>query len=277
MFHLAWRTLVREVYKKIRNGYPARDYVLTSMCLTRNHLCNTYGEVLVIVENYVKDMLSNEFWMQVIGKKTKNLTDPPHRDYLERMMPVIRHHYNEASKRSIPENITHYLRLIMCGCYNIYKKNVIDYFASDSVTCIIQASCQEHLPMGNLFDNYLLVVSISCLDTSLVTTYSTFLEQTCIWIYSLIQVKTEHNIFYRTMLLFRFTGELLDCANAKGIHPIIEGDPEYFGFSDEDMDMYGYYFLFVINLPAYTKNIWVLENADYLELMPVKERQRQEK
>jgi hypothetical protein len=43
------------------------------------------------------------------------------------------------------------------------------------------------------------------------------------------------------------------------------------------VDRYGYYFLFVINLPAYFEKIWVQENADYLDLMPVKERRRKEK
>jgi hypothetical protein len=36
MFPLAWRNLARAVYKKICNGSPARDYVLTSMFSTRN-------------------------------------------------------------------------------------------------------------------------------------------------------------------------------------------------------------------------------------------------
>jgi hypothetical protein len=43
------------------------------------------------------------------------------------------------------------------------------------------------------------------------------------------------------------------------------------------VDIYGYYFLFVMNLPAYAENIWVLENSDYLQLMPVNERRKREK
>jgi hypothetical protein len=165
----------------------------------------------------------------------------------------------------------------MFGCYTLDMKNVIDSLASESVPCTRQASHREYLPAGNLFDNELLVVSISRSATSLETTYSTFLEETCNGVYSPIQVNKEDNTFYRNMLLFRFTGELLEGANVKGINPIIEGDPEYFGFSQENMDMYSYYFLFAMNLPAYTEMRWVQENADYLDLTPVKERRKKEK
>jgi hypothetical protein len=44
-----------------------------------------------------------------------------------------------------------------------------------------------------------------------------------------------------------------------------------------DVDRYGFYFLFVMNLPTYDKKIWDPENADYLQLMPVKERRKKEK
>jgi hypothetical protein len=114
----------------------------------------------------------------------------------------------------------------MFGCYNLDTKNVIDSLASESVTWARHASRWEYLPAVNLFDNELLVVSISRSATSLATTYSTFLEQACNGVYSLIQANKEDNTFYRNMLLFRFTGELLKRANAKGINPIIEGDPE---------------------------------------------------
>jgi hypothetical protein len=44
---------------------------------------------------------------------------PPHHDYPEKMMPLVRHHYNEISKNFISKNITHYLRAIMFRCYNV--------------------------------------------------------------------------------------------------------------------------------------------------------------
>jgi hypothetical protein len=79
------------------------------------------------------------------------------------------------------------------------------------------------------------------------------------------------------MLLFIFTGQLLDRARSKGINPDIEGDPEYFGFHQEDVDRYGYYFLFLRNLPRYAAEIWDSDRADYIHLMPLKEKRKREK
>jgi hypothetical protein len=79
------------------------------------------------------------------------------------------------------------------------------------------------------------------------------------------------------MVLFIFTGQLLECARSKDMNPNIDGNPEYFGFSQEDVDRYGYYFLFLVNLPSYAENIRNPENADYLHFMPLKERRKREK
>jgi hypothetical protein len=38
--------------------------------------------------------------------------------------------------------------------------------------------------------------------------------------------------------------------------------------------MYGYSFLFLRHLPHYTEEMWVLENADYIHLMPIKEKRK---
>jgi hypothetical protein len=72
------------------------------------------------------------------------------------------------------------------------------------------------------------------------------------------------------MLLFIFTGQLLERARSKGINPDIEGDPGYFGFHQDNVNRYRYYFLFLRNLPCYAEKIWDLDNADYLHLMPLK-------
>jgi hypothetical protein len=74
----------------------------------------------------------------------------------------------------------------------------------------------------------LLVVSISRSAVSLATYYYTFLEQTCNGVYSLNQVNSGDKTFYRNAMLFQFTGQLLERANAKAINPVFEGDPEYF-------------------------------------------------
>jgi hypothetical protein len=45
----------------------------------------------------------------------------------------------------------------------------------------------------------------------------------------------------------------------------------------EDVDRYGYYFLFLRNLPRYTEKIWDLYIADYLQLMPIKEKRKKKR
>jgi hypothetical protein len=82
---------------------------------------------------------------------------------------------------------------------------------------------------------------------------------------------------YRNMLLFVFTRELLEHARSKGIHLDIEGDPGYFGFHQDDVDRYGYYFLYLKNLPRYAAKIWDLDNADYLHMLPIKEKRKKAK
>jgi hypothetical protein len=69
----------------------------------------------------------------------------------------------------------------------------------------------------------------------------------------------------------------LDRARSKGINSDIEGDPEYVGFHREDVDKYGYYFLFLRNFPRYAAEIWDSERADDMHLMPLKEKRKREK
>jgi hypothetical protein len=103
------------------------------------------------------------------------------------------------------------------------------------------------------------------------------MEHTCNGEYELIHVNREDRAFYRNMLLFIFTGQLLERARSKGINPDIESDPGYFGFHQDDVERYGYYFLFLRNFPRYAKKIWDLGNADYLHLMPIKEKRKKKK
>jgi hypothetical protein len=115
------------------------------------------------------------------------------------------------------------------------------------------------------------------MDLSLATSYSNFMENTCNGEYKLIHVNREDMTFYRNMLLFIFTGQLLERTRSKGTNPDIEGDPGYFGFHQDDIDRYGYYFLFLRNLPRYAEKIWDLDIADYLHLMPIREKRKKEK
>jgi hypothetical protein len=105
-------------------------------------------------------------------------------------------------------------------------------------------------------------VTLSRTALFLATSYSNFIEQTCNGEYKLIHVNREDRAFYRNMLFLIFIGQLLEHELSKGINPDIEGDPGYFGFHQYDVDRYGYY--------LYSEKIWVLDNADYMHLMPKK-------
>jgi hypothetical protein len=95
------------------------------------------------------------------------------------MFPLIRHHYSEKSKFFSLENITHYVSVIMFGCYNVETKNVIDALACGAEAFGVQATPREYLTSRNLFDNEFLVVTLSRSALSLATTYSNFMEKTC--------------------------------------------------------------------------------------------------
>jgi hypothetical protein len=94
----------------------------------------------------------------------------------------------------------------------------------------IQAGPGEYLTARNLFDNELLVVTISRTALSIVTTYSNFKEQTCNGYYKIIHINREDMPFHPNILLFIFTGQLLEHAISKGMNPNTDGDPYYFGF-----------------------------------------------
>jgi hypothetical protein len=104
-------------------------------------------------------------------------------------------------------------------------KNVIDALACGAVAFGVQASPREYLTSLNLFDNELLAVTLSHTALSLAMSYYNFMEQTCNGEYKLIHVNREDRAFYLNMLLFIFTGQLLERARSKGINPDIEGDP----------------------------------------------------
>jgi hypothetical protein len=135
----------------------------------------------------------------------------------------------------------------------------------------------KYLTSRNLFNNEFLVVTLSRTDLSLTTSYSNFMEHKCNGEYKLIHVNRKDRALYRNMLLFSFTGQLLERVQSKGISPDIKGDPWYVGFHQEDVDRYGYYFLFFRNLPRYPYKICDLEIADNLHLMPIKEKGKKEK
>jgi hypothetical protein len=87
MFPLAWRTLLRAVYKKIRDRSPARDYILTGMYANQDHLRAAYENVHGIIDDYLETIFSDVQKIQKNGKKMMEMTEIPYQDYPEKMMP----------------------------------------------------------------------------------------------------------------------------------------------------------------------------------------------
>jgi hypothetical protein len=61
-----------------------------------------------------------------------------------------------------------------------------------------------------------------------------------------------------------------------GINPKLNVDPHSIGFDPEDVDIYGYYTLFVTNLPFYMHQIWGPETADIYELLQPEEKEQED-
>jgi hypothetical protein len=71
---------------------------LTILYENKEELCGAYGSVPKIIDKYVENMFSDIYWMQKQGKKMMEMTEIPHHDYPEKLMPLIRHTYDEVSK-----------------------------------------------------------------------------------------------------------------------------------------------------------------------------------
>jgi hypothetical protein len=82
--------------------------------------------------------------------------------------------------------------------------------------------------------------------------------------------------FYRSIALFRLTADLLKKAVTAGINPKLNVDPSSIGFDPEDVDIYGYFTLFVANLPFYMQQIWGPETADFCELLQPEEKEQED-
>jgi hypothetical protein len=59
MFPLAWRTLLRAVYKTIGNGSPARNYILIGLYANQDQLRAAYGKVPAYIDDYVETIFSD--------------------------------------------------------------------------------------------------------------------------------------------------------------------------------------------------------------------------
>jgi hypothetical protein len=72
------------------------------------------------------------------------------------------------------------------------------------------------------------------------------------------------------------TSDLLKKAVTVGINPKLNVDPHSIGFDPEDIDRYGYYALFVTNLPFYIQHIWGPETAEFYELLQTEEKEQED-
>jgi hypothetical protein len=95
---------------------------------------DAYENVPGIINDYVETIFSDVQNIQKTGKKMMDRTEISYHDYSDRMMPLIRHHYSEKSNFFSLGSITHYVRVIMFGCYNVETNNLINALACDGVT-----------------------------------------------------------------------------------------------------------------------------------------------
>jgi hypothetical protein len=84
MFPLAWRTLLRAVYKTIGDGSPARDYMLTGLYANQDQLRAAYGNVPGVINNYVETIFSDVQNIQKTVKKMMEMTVIHYHDYPEK-------------------------------------------------------------------------------------------------------------------------------------------------------------------------------------------------
>jgi hypothetical protein len=81
-----------------------------------------------------------------------------------------------------------------------------EYLSTEVTTFSSQARPQEYLVAGNLFDDELLVITISRTVRSMATTYAHFLERKFSGDYTLINVTKDDRTFYCNVALFLFSG-----------------------------------------------------------------------
>jgi hypothetical protein len=72
------------------------------------------------------------------------------------------------------------------------------------------------------------------------------------------------------------TADLLKKAVTAGINPKLNVDPHSIGFDPEDVNRYGYYALFVTNLPFYMQQIWGPEIAEFYELLQPEDKEQED-
>jgi hypothetical protein len=72
------------------------------------------------------------------------------------------------------------------------------------------------------------------------------------------------------------TADLFKKAVTAGINPKLNVDPRSIGFNPEDVNIYGYYALFVTNLHFYMQKIWGTEAEEFYELLQPEEKEHED-
>jgi hypothetical protein len=183
---------------------------------------------------------------------------PPHQ-----IFPTVSSPYKVNSLPFNSKNIPNYLLIIMFGCWGQDSYKNFQHLAADVSPYKMQTDeKRQYLKLSILFDNEFLVVQINETAIVMANTYTDF----C---FNLTQYKDspfpkavpDDRHFYRSIALFRLTADLLKNAVTAGIKPKLNVDPRSIGFDPEDVDRYGYYALFVTNLPFYMQHILRPETA----------------
>jgi hypothetical protein len=68
----------------------------------------------------------------------------------------------------------------------------------------------------------------------------------------------------------------LKTAVTAGTNPKLNVDSHSIGFDPEDVDRYGYYALFVTNLPFYMQHVWGPETAEFYELLQSEDKEQED-
>jgi hypothetical protein len=206
-----------------------------------------------------------ESWRAIEGVPTYPNTTPP----------AITNHHTSSSRSFNIENISHYLRLIMFGAYDDPTKHVLTSVASGTSAFQNQANVRDQLTANNLFDTYLLVVSMSRAVEKMAPIFTFFLFKMLDGQHGLQDMGQDAKPLYTNISTFLLTGQLLERAKTMGINPDLDTFPSYIGFHEEDVKIYGYFLRFVTNLPLYYADAtWDPNNADYRMCYPPRRKER---
>jgi hypothetical protein len=208
-----------------------------------------------ITEKWVEEQLTATH-LTKIAEQAMQLKDPkvasPHQ-----MFPTVSSPYKVNSPSFNSTNLPNYLCIIMFGCWGQNSDKNFQHFAADISPYKMQTDeKRQYLKSSNLFDSEFLVVQINETVIAMADTYAEF----C---FNFTQHKEspfpkavpDDKHFCRSIALFRLTADLLKKAVTAEINPKLNVDARSIGFDPEDVDRYGYYAIFVTNLPFYMQQI----------------------